>query len=74
MKAGGLAGSLTGETLDWLKSTSTVKGKTVAAISSVACSGSERPYSTTFTATLPTTNATGPVATRPRRRGRNVGK
>ncbi|MGA2014734.1 MAG: hypothetical protein ABSH51_29990 [Solirubrobacteraceae bacterium] len=72
--AGGLAGSLTGETLDWLKSTTTVKGKTVAAISSVACSGSERPYSTTFTATLPTTNATGPVATRPRRRGRNVGK
>lgn len=49
----GQDGSLTGEILNWEKNTTKVKGKTVAAISSIACSGKTRPYSTTFTATLP---------------------
>jgi hypothetical protein len=50
----GLAGSLETEHLVWFKQTRTVKGKTVAAISSIACAGKKRPYSTTFTANLPT--------------------
>jgi hypothetical protein len=54
----GVAGSLASEDLVWLKHTTKVKvhgkKKTVAAIESVACKGSKRPYSTQFTATLPT--------------------
>lgn len=49
----GVAGSLTTEHLTWLKRTKKVHGKTVASISSVACKGGKRPYSTTFTANLP---------------------
>jgi hypothetical protein len=49
----GVAGSLTTENLTWLKRTKKVHGKTVASISSVACKGGKRPYSTTFTANLP---------------------
>ncbi len=47
-------GSLETVHLVWLKQTTKVKGKTVAAIASVACKGAKRPYSTTFTSTLPT--------------------
>ena len=47
-------GSLETEHLDFLKQTTKVKGKTVAAIASVGCQGGKRPYSTTFKATLPT--------------------
>ncbi len=53
--APGLAGSLETEHLVWMKTTKKVKGKTVAMTSSVGCQGKKRPYSTTFTATLPTT-------------------
>lgn len=52
--APGLAGSLETEHLNWLKVTKQVKGKTVAAIASVGCKGNKRPYSMTFTSTLPT--------------------
>jgi hypothetical protein len=47
-------GSLETVNLTWLKVTKKVNGKTVAAIASVGCQGAKRPYSTTFTATLPT--------------------
>ncbi len=54
-----LAGSLVTEHLVWFKHTTKVKvkgkKKTVAAISSVGCKKGKRPYSTTFSATLPTT-------------------
>jgi hypothetical protein len=46
----GVEASLTGETLHWLKATTKVHGKTVAAIASVGCKGGKRPYSVTFTA------------------------
>jgi hypothetical protein len=46
-------GSLETELLHFVKATKTVHGKTVASIASVGCQGSKRPYSTTFTATLP---------------------
>jgi hypothetical protein len=46
----GIEGSLTGETLQWMKVTKKVHGKTVAAISSTGCKGGKRPYSVTFTA------------------------
>jgi hypothetical protein len=52
--APGVAGSLETEHLVWAKITSKVKGKTVAATSSVACLNGKRPYTTTFTANLPT--------------------
>ena len=59
--APGVAGSLETEHLQWLKLTKKVKGKTVAATSSVGCLKGKRPYSTTFTANLPTsTGAPGP--------------
>ena len=50
----GLAGSLETLHLNWLKVTKKVKGKTVAAIASVGCQHGKRPYSMTFTSTLPT--------------------
>jgi hypothetical protein len=56
--APGLAGSLETEHLVWAKKTAKVKGKTVAATSSIGCLGKKRPYSTTFTANLPTTGQT----------------
>jgi hypothetical protein len=52
--APGLAGSLSFEHLQWLKSTTKKNGKTVAMISSVACKGGKRPFQQSFTATLPT--------------------
>jgi hypothetical protein len=59
--APGVAGSLETEHLVWAKMTKTVKGKTVAATASVACLKGKRPYTTTFTANLPTsTGAPGP--------------
>jgi len=58
----GLAGSLETEHLNWLKVTRKVNGKTVAASASVGCLKGKRPYTTTFTANLPssTTGAPGP--------------
>jgi hypothetical protein len=49
----GLAGSLETEKLTYFKKTRTVHGKTVAITSSIACQGKKRPYSATFTSTLP---------------------
>ena len=49
----GLVGSLESEHLTFLKLTRQVHGKTVAATSSIGCQGHTRPYSTTFTSTLP---------------------
>jgi hypothetical protein len=51
--AGGVAGSLETEHLKWLKVSKKVHGKTVSAIASVGCLGHKRPYSMTFTATIP---------------------
>ena len=45
----GLEGSLTSETLHYLKLTKTVNGKTVAFNQSVGCKNGKRPYSVTFT-------------------------
>jgi hypothetical protein len=54
-----LAGSLVTEHLVWFKHTTKVKvkgkKKTVAAVSSVGCKKHKRPYSTAFSAVLPTT-------------------
>jgi len=47
----GLAGSLTGENLNWLRVTTKVHGRTAAASASVACLHGQRPYSVTYTAT-----------------------
>jgi hypothetical protein len=49
----GLEGSLTSETLHYLKLTKTVNGKTVAFNQSVGCKNGKRPYSVTFTAAEP---------------------
>jgi hypothetical protein len=49
----GLEGSLTSETLHYLKLTKTVNGKTVAFNQSVGCKSGKRPYSVTFTAAEP---------------------
>ena len=46
----GVEGSLTSETLHYLKVTRKVKGKTVAYNTSVGCKNGKRPYSVTFTA------------------------
>jgi hypothetical protein len=46
----GIEGSLTSETLHWLKVTRKVKGKTVAYNTSVACKKGKRPYSVAFSA------------------------
>lgn len=46
----GVEGSLTSETLHFLKVTRKVHGKTVAYSSSVGCKSGKRPYSVTFTA------------------------
>ena len=46
----GVEGSLTGETLHYLKLTKKVNGKSVAYSASTACKGGKRPYSVTFTA------------------------
>ncbi|HZE05046.1 MAG TPA: hypothetical protein VE127_07475 [Solirubrobacteraceae bacterium] len=46
----GVEGSLTSETLHYLKLTRKVHGKTVAYASSVGCKKGKRPYSVTFTA------------------------
>jgi hypothetical protein len=48
----GVEGSLTGETLHWLKVSKTVGGKTVSEIASVGCKSGKRPYSVTFTASM----------------------
>jgi hypothetical protein len=48
----GVEGSLTNETLHWLKVTRKVHGKTVAYTASVGCKHGKRPYSHTFTAEL----------------------
>ena len=53
----GLAGSLESMNLSFLKQTRTVHGKTVASTSSIGCQGHTRPYSATFTSTLPTSGA-----------------
>ena len=49
----GLVGSLESEQLTYFKRTRKVHGKTVAITSSIACKGNTRPYSATFTSTLP---------------------
>jgi hypothetical protein len=46
----GVEGSLTSETLHYLKVTTKVKGKTVAYNSSVGCKNGKRPYSVAFSA------------------------
>ena len=47
----GVEGSLTSETLHWMKLTKKLKnGKTVAYGASVGCKNGSRPYSVTFTA------------------------
>jgi hypothetical protein len=46
----GIEGSLTSETLHWLKLTKKSGGKTVAFNASVGCKSGKRPYSHTFTA------------------------
>jgi hypothetical protein len=46
----GVEGSLTGETLHYLKVTKTVNGKTLAYQASTGCKGGKRPYSVAFTA------------------------
>jgi hypothetical protein len=56
--APGLAGSLESEHLVWAKTTKKVHGKTVAMTASIGCQGKKRPYSTQFTANLPTTGQT----------------
>jgi hypothetical protein len=48
----GVEGSLTSETLHWLKVTAKVNGKTVAYNASVACNKGKRPFSHTFTANM----------------------
>ena len=53
----GLAGSLESEHLTFLKQTRQVHGATVAATSSIGCQGHTRPYSATFTSTLPSNGA-----------------
>lgn len=50
---GALVGSLSFEHLKWFKSTTKKNGKTYAAISSVGCKGKKRPYSMSFTSTMP---------------------
>ncbi len=55
----GLAGSLVTEHLVWKKMSYKVNGKSVPSVASVGCQGSKRPYSTTFTATLPAPAGTG---------------
>lgn len=50
----GIAGSLTGEHLVWTSHSKKVHGKKVYSIASVGCLKGKRPYSTTFTANLPT--------------------
>jgi hypothetical protein len=57
----GEAGSLMTEHLVWAKKTAKVHGKTVAATASIGCLGTKRPYSTTFTANLP--SSTGGAGT-----------
>ena len=54
----GLAGSLESEHLKWFNLSTKVKSKKVGVVQSVGCQSGKRPYSVTFTATLPTTNAT----------------
>jgi hypothetical protein len=49
----GLVGSLESEHLKYLKQTRKVHGKTVAITSSIGCQGKKRPYSATFSSTLP---------------------
>lgn len=51
--APGLVGSLESEHLTFLKQTRQVHGKTVASLSSIGTQGHKRPYSVTFTSTLP---------------------
>jgi hypothetical protein len=51
--APGLVGSLESEHLTFLKQTRNVHGKTVASLSSIGTQGHKRPYSVTFTSTLP---------------------
>jgi hypothetical protein len=58
----GLEGSLTSETLHYLKLTKKVNGKTVAFNQSVACKGGKRPYSVTFTASLNGQSQSGTVS------------
>ena len=48
----GVEGSLTSETLHWLKLTRQVNGKTVVYNGSAACKHGKRPYSVTFSASM----------------------
>jgi len=49
----GLVGSLESEHLTYFKQTRKVHGRTVAISSSIGCMGHKRPYSATFTSTIP---------------------
>jgi hypothetical protein len=58
---GTLAGSLSLEHLIWAKSLKNSKGKSQVVFESVGCKGKSRPYSTSFTAAIPTgTSTNGP--------------
>jgi hypothetical protein len=61
-----LAGSLETEHLNWLKVTKKVKGKTVAATSSIGCQKGKRPFAVTFKANQPdpATGNPGPTETK----------
>jgi hypothetical protein len=54
----GLAGSLMSEHLVFVHQSKKVGGKTVQSLASVGCQGKKRPYSESFTASLPTTGQT----------------
>ncbi len=57
----GVEGSLTSETLNWLKVTKKVNGKTVAYNASVGCKNGKRPYSHTLTAEMNGQSQSGTV-------------
>ena len=59
----GMVGSLESEHLTFLKLTRQLHGKTVAATSSIGCQGHTRPYSATFTSTLPSNGAAKEIHT-----------
>ena len=59
----GLVGSLDSEHLTFLNQTRQVHGKTVAATSSIGCQGHARPYSATFTSTLPSSGSAKEIHT-----------
>lgn len=60
----GFAGSLELEHLVWTHQSKKVKGKTVYSLASIGCKGNKRPFSQSFTATLPPPAGTGAKETK----------